>query len=223
LRTERGQLLVLAALVSCGRGPEEEVLRKFFLATQAKDADSLFGVSAVAFPGKVGDFRIVESLPVRTEPFRLPELQREHEQAEQARDEQFEAFSRFRTENFETLKTMEDQLLKDPGRRFTGQRAELHATWQEFREERRSLETRVREAKANREAEEKRASRSLLSPADLSRCQGETRLRQVRVSVRESGGAEKTYQFTLIQYALTDPAGGRVLPARWLITDIEEE
>ena len=221
-----GIVMLGLGLAACG-SQEGQVINKFFLATKSADNATLTGMTRVDFPeeeGEVTAWKVIEVGAERREPFQLQELAQNVQEAKQARDRKIEEFTAFRDQNIDDMVTIEDRLKKDASATFKGSLADVHATWQKLRDERRELESQLTEAENRLEEELTLARMSLLvasDPASLQSFAGDVLTKEVGVSVTLKDGKEKPYVFTLLRYALTTPNTNRIAQARWIITDIE--
>lgn len=224
--TKRASLLTVALglwLSSCS-GPESQVITKFFMATKSKDNATLTSLSLVGFPEEITAWKVTDVGPERREPFKLAELAKSVEEAKRARDRQFDEFANWRQGYVEDLMSIEEKLRKNPAATFKGSQAEVHATWEKYRGERRELEARLNETERLLEGQQRLTGMSLLGPSDPKSLQaytGEVVVKEVGVSVKVKSGEEKPYLFTLQRYALTHAQNKRAAQARWIITDIK--
>jgi hypothetical protein len=218
-----GLWLGLAACAS----QEGQVINKFFMATKSKDNATLTGMTRLGFPEEVGEvtaWKVTQVGAERREPFKLQELAQKVQEAKQARDQKIKDFSDFRDANIDDMVTIEDRLKKDANATFKGSLADVHATWQKHRDERRELESQLGEAEQRFEEELTLAGMSLMGASDSESLQsfsGDVLIKEVGVSVSLKDGKEKPYVFTLLRYALTTPKTNRIAQARWIITDIK--
>jgi hypothetical protein len=184
-------------------------------------------VSLVAFPGEgVASWRVLSVRPTHSERFRLSGLRVEALAAKRARDEQFSRFSDFRRANYDDLVTILDQLDEDPEHVFTGRFAELRREWDDYMEERGTLEGNLRELGQAMEAERRPASESVLTGDEIDLFEGEVLTQEILVGVRapdDQGGEETAYLFTLRKYNLTRRQVDFTPPSRWIITRIEAQ
>ena len=221
-----GIVVLGLALAACG-SQEGQVINKFFIATKSNDNASLTGMTRVGFPeedGEVTTWKVTQVGAERREPFKLQELAQNVQEAKQARDKKNEEFIAFRDDNIDDTVTIEDRLQKDANATFTGKLADVHATWQKHRDERREAESQLNQAERRFEEELALAGMSLMGASDKESLQssaGDVLIKEVGVSVTLKDGKEKPYVFTLLRYALTSPTTNRVVQSRWIITDIK--
>ena len=186
-------------------------------------------VSLVAFPGEgVASWRVLETRPTRSEPFRLTELRDEGRVAKKARDQQFSRFSDFRRANYDDLVMIQDRLDQNPQHSFTGRLAELRGEWDVYVEGRRTLERELRELEQAMETERRPARESVLTGDEIDLFDGEVLTMEVLVGVEapanegDGVGVETPYLFTLRKYNLTRRLDDFTPPSRWIITSIEK-
>jgi len=224
-------ILALSSVLAwsaCG-GSEQEVLYRFFTGIEYDDPSMVATVSLVAFPGEgVASWRVLETRPTRSEPFRLTDLRNEGRAAKKARDQQFSSFSNFRRANYDDLVRIQDRLDQNPEHSFTGRVAELRREWDAYVEGRRTLERELRELEQAMEAERRPARESVLTGDEIDLFDGEILTMEVLVGVEapanegDEVGVETPYLFTLRKYNLTRRLDDFTPPSRWIITQIEE-
>ena len=213
-------------LAACG-SQEGQVINKFFMATKSKDNATLTGMTRLGFPeeeGEVTAWKVTQVGAERREPFKLQELAQNVQEAKQARDKKIEEFTAFRDQKIDDMVTIEDRLKKDANATFKGSLADVHATWQKHRDERRELESQLSQAEHRFEEELTLAGMSLMGDSDSESLQsftGNVVIKEVGVNVGLKDGKEKPYVFTLLRYALTTPQTNRIAQARWIITEIK--
>lgn len=213
-------------LAACG-SEEGQVINKFFMATRTQDNATLTGLTRLGFPEKEGEvtaWKVTQVGAERREPFKLQELGQNVQEAKQARDRKIEEFTAFRDENIDDMATIEDRLKKDANATFKGSLADVHATWQKLRDERRELESQLNQAQQRFEDEVAVAGMSIMGASNAESLQsfaGDVVIKEVAVSVTLKDGKEKPYVFTMLRYALTTPKTNRIAQARWIITDIK--
>ncbi len=223
----KASLFVVAlglSLSNCGN-QESQVLTKFFMATKSKDNATLTGLTLVGFPEEVvSSWKVTRVGPERREPYKFPDLVKNVAEVKRARDRQVDEFTNWRQGNVEELTIIEEKLKKNPAATFKGNTAQVHATWEKYRTERRELEARLNEAERQLGGEQKLTGMSLLAPSDaksLSGYAGEILTKEVVVSVKGKDGVDKPYLFTFQRYALTHRETNRPAQARWIITEIK--
>ena len=94
-------------LVAACSGPEQELLDRFFAASQRGDNETVAALSMVAFPEDLTDWNVLEISEARTEPYPVPALREGVELVEDERDAQFRSFGDFRQENYDDLRRIQ--------------------------------------------------------------------------------------------------------------------
>ena len=212
-------LAALLALPSLGcRGAEQELVDRFFEATQRGDNPSVASLSMVAFPVDVESWNVLEVGEERREPYLVPELFERVGAAEDERDAQFKVFGEFRRINYETLRGMQARLREDPEHRFSGRLGELKDEWDGYREQRLQVVAKLRDAELDLEREIRRVSKSLQRESTPEFLTGETQRKLALVRVTTTGG-DRHYEVTLTRYDLKNQFDATV-PTRWIITAI---
>ena len=223
MRRWPGTVLFLAAAGSSSlgcRGPEEELLDRYLLASQRSDNQTVAALSMVAFPHEVESWNVLELSEATAEPYAVPELRKGVEAAKDERDTQFKEFGRFRQENYETLRRIGARLREDPEYHFSGRLGELQDQWEAYRLQRRQVVAKLRDAEIALEQEIRRVNKSLQRPSSPEYLTGETLRKQARVRVTTPSG-DAVHRITLTKYELENQFGALV-PSRWIITAVEQ-
>jgi hypothetical protein len=210
--------MVLSLTAAC-RSAEEELVDRFLRASQRGDSETVAALSLVAFPEEIPDWEFVSVGPLRSEPYRIPELRADVEAAEDRRDAQFKEFGEFRQQHYDDLARIQRRLRDEPDYSFTGPLLELNEAWEQYRQARRDVVTRLHEAEMELEREIRRVNRSLQRESTPEYLTGEMLLRDLRVRIAESG---RTYVVTVIRYELVNQFDA-VVPTRWIVAAVEPE
>jgi hypothetical protein len=219
LRAPNLRLLPIFLLASACRSSEEELLDRFLRASQRGDQETVAALSLVAFPDEIPDWDVLSMGDVRHEPYRIPELRKEVEAAEDRRDAQFKEFGEFRQQNYDDLARIQRRLREQPDYSFTDPLLELNEAWERHRQARRDVVSKLHEAEMALEWEIRRVNRSLQRESTPEYLTGEMLLRDARVKVLGSG---RVYVVTLIRYELENQFDA-VVPTRWIVTAVEPE
>lgn len=212
--------LVSLQIVACA-GSEEELVDRYFAATQRGDNQLVAALSMVSFPQEVVSWETLEVVDLPNEPYRVPILRQNVEDAEDARDAQYKALGEFRQEHFDDLMRIQNRTLDEPEYRFSGRLGELQEQWERQRQERRDVVSRLHAAQVELEQEIRRVNKSLQRESSPEYLTGETLKKAVIVRVT-TPGAEVTYRITLVRYELTNQFDS-VVPARFIITEVARE
>jgi len=212
--------LPLALAVACS-GPEEELVNRFFEATERGDNQTVAALSMVAFPEDVESWNVLEISEERRETYVVPDLTAKVEAAEDERDAQFKVFGEFRQSNYETLRRIQARLREEPDYRFTGRLGELQDEWDAFSEGRREVVAKLRDAELELEREIRRVNKSLQRESSPEYLTGETLRKEALVRVTSASG-DTRYQVALTRYALQNQFDAAV-PTRWIVTAIEPQ
>jgi hypothetical protein len=212
-------LLVLG--VTACKSEEEEVLDRFLLATRRGDGETVAAIAMVAFPEALDDWEVLSVSPERREGYRVPELRRRVEEAEQRRNEQLGAFGDFRRQNYDDLAAIQRRLRDHPETRLTGRLLELQTRWDEFRAERRGVADALEEAERELEGEIRRAAKSLQRESTEEDFSGDTIERDALLRAR-TGAGERSYRITLTRFEVKNQFGA-VVPSLWIVSAVEPE
>lgn len=202
------------------RGPEEELVERYFAATRRGDNQMVAALAMVAFPEEVEEWRVLGLSEPVSEPYVVPGLRDSVEAIEDERDAQFRVFGDFRRENYDDLARIQRQLRDEPDFRFSGRLGELQQRWDGFREERREVVAKLRTAELALEREIRRVTKSLQRESTPEYLQGQRIQREARVRVTTPSG-DRHVRVTLSRYELENQFGA-VVPSRWIITAISE-
>jgi hypothetical protein len=208
-----------AAAGSACKSEEEEIVDRFLLAAERGDDATAAALSMVAFPDALQEWEVVSLTVERRQEYRVPELRRRLSEAEDRRDEQFEAFGDFRQRNYEELAAIQRRRRDDPAARLTGRALELSTRWDAFRDERRQVVDALQEAELALEWEIRRAAKSLQRESAPEYLTGETVERDALV-LASTSAAERSYRVTLTRYDVKNQFGA-VVPSRWIVTGVE--
>lgn len=212
-------LLAGLAVLSC-RSQEEELVDRFLSASSRDDHQTVAALSMMAFPEPLSDWEVLEIGPVRSEPYRVPELRQRVDAAEDERDAQFRDFGDFRQKNYDDLAKIQKTLTENPDFRFTGRLGELQQQWDAYREARREVVAKLRNAELALEREVRRVEKSLQRESSPQYLTGETLCKDVRVRVVAPSGESSVYVITLTRYQLENQFDA-VVPSRWIITEVK--
>jgi hypothetical protein len=150
----------------------------------------------------------------------VPELRERVEAAEDERDAQFREFGDFRQRNYDDLARIQKGLTEDADRRFTGHLGELQAQWDAYREARREVVAKLRDAELALEREIRRVEKSLQRESSPEYLTGESLHKEARVRIVEPSGERAEYRIELSRYELKNQFDA-VVPSRWIITGVE--
>lgn len=208
---------LLLTSFACSRPPEQEqLLEQFFRALALEDRGTLAGLSMVAFPDDPPEQWELLAISGTDGPYRVPELREEEREATRTRDDQFQAFSAFRSANAEALRTIVERREARPEGPLGGRLGPIEEEWEAHREERRRVREALAEVQMALDAERRRAARSLLREAPVDYLTGSVGQQELRVRV----DGERDYRFVLLRYELVNQFGDAV-PSRWIIAAIE--
>jgi hypothetical protein len=197
----------------------------------AGDNEMVALLSMVSFPESPSTwrgFRVLGiSRPMR-EPYPVPALRQKVTDAEQRRDEQFDAFGEFRRRSYDDLASIQRLLRDDPDAPLGGHLLELHLEWEAYREERRKAVEGLHRAQLELEWELRSVTKSLQRESTPEYLSGEVVHEQARVQVSTGPSAatgpagDRVYVVVLTRYELRNQFGA-VVPARWIVTEIFSE
>jgi len=213
-------IVLLSLGIGCF-GPEQEVVDRYLAASQRGDNETVAALSMVAFPADAESWNVLEVGPERREPYRVPELREAVKVAEDERDAQFRVFGEFRRENYDSLRRIGARLREEPDYHFSGRLGELQDEWEAFRQERRGVVAKLRDAEIELEEEIRRVDKSLLRETSPEYLTGVTLKKDATVRVTTPSG-DQHYVITLTRYDLKNQFDALV-PTRWIITAVKPE
>lgn len=208
-----------SCLVACS-SPEEELIDRYLLAAQRGDNATVAALSMVAFPNEVESWNVLEISDASSEPYRVPELREKVGAVEDERDAQFRVFGEFRQANYETLRRIGARLREEPAYHFPGELGELQDEWDAFREERRMVVAKLRDAEMELEREIRLVNKSLQRESSPAYLTGQALVKNARVRVTTPAG-DGLYDITLTRYELKNQFDA-LIPSRWIITAVAE-
>ncbi len=210
----------LACLWACG-SPEQSTIDQFFRAAKINDHTTLASMSAVAPPGEVESWKVVEVSARSTEPFALPELLDRFEAVTKERDAAVEAGQKYLSDQQDALERIIPKLREDSEYKFRGKLGEIQEEWWRLVEERREKEGAFQELKRAVGKETSLATKSVMRQVNVENLDGDVRVTEMLLSLKPPDGDELPYRVVLRKYGLSDPERDRIEPARWVIFDFE--
>jgi hypothetical protein len=221
---------VLVALVfaaGCSSAPEEQMVRKFFQSSRLGDNMTLASIATVSFDpskdGQASSVKVVSVTPEESRPLQFKEL----EQARKAAADEEAAFSKkmkeYQDQNIEAINRV--LKIEATNGKARGKDAEVQAAWSKYREEQAVLSKKVSEArqKLNRERRVADLSVSDHDPTTFDATEFKKEV-TVTADVQMPNGQtdKKTMVLTMQRVVLKDPAGGKDIEGRWMITHIAD-
>ncbi len=217
LKRSTAALVAVVAFAAMGcQGPEQELVDRFFEASQRGDNASVAALSMVAFPEEVESWNVLAVGEEARTPYLVPRLIEQVGVVEDERDVQFKVFGEWRRSNYETLRNIQARLRDDPDYHFPGRLGELQDQWDVYREERLEVVAKLRDAELELEREIRRVNKSLQRESTPEFLTGETQKKPVTVRVTTPAG-DRHYEVTLTRYDLKNQFDATV-PTRWIIT-----
>lgn len=219
------ELIVVATLVlfwGCGGGPENATVEQFFRAAQSDDQTTIASMSAVSPPGQIQSWSVVEVSSRTTEPYELPELLEQLEEAEEEREAILKKGREYLEEHVE-LDEIIPKLQEDPDYEFSGQMGEIQDEWMEIVEERKEKERRYQDIKRSVDRATRLVRKSVMNRGlNVEQLDGEVAETTMRWNLQPQGHDEPLpFDITLQRYDLQNPQTNRTEPARWVIVEIE--
>ncbi len=212
----------LACLWACG-SPEQATVEQFFRASQTDDSATVAAMSAVAAPGTVESWEMVEISSQSTEPFPLPGLLAEMKTAEKAREVQLEEGREYMAEYQDLIDEITAKLQEDPDFEYTGERGEVQTAWAELLEGRKATERAYQSLKRAVDDETKLATKSVVRQLDLEDLDGEVAVTQMVLMLKLADAEAKPYTVSLRKYDLSSAGSDVTETSRWIISGIEEK
>jgi hypothetical protein len=212
---------ILALMVSCSGGGEQQILKTFFIAVQGKDSATLSGVSVVKFPGKVTSWEILEVGPESKDPFTLAAKRAKFLDLEKSVEKKTEENDAFIQENAKKAEEYQKRIATDPDYEFKGDMADFQTEWKTRVDDQKQLQANLEEAR--HEVDELRDAAALsLNTLVNDNFKGDVVGTTVRVKVND-GTEDKIYWFTIQRFNLSDAERNLTPMSRWIITGIKEQ
>ncbi len=221
-------LMGLALSISaCAGNPEDGLIRKFFQASRMADNMTLANIATVSFdPSRDGlaqNVKITSVTPEQTRVLQFKELEKARQEAVAAEAEFSKKMKAYQDDNLDAI----NRVLKIEQTNGTvrGKDATVQATWTKFRDEQKEFNRKVSEARSKLNAERRVADLSV-TDHDPTGFDGTESSKEATVTanVRMPNGqsTDKTFVLTLQRVVLKDPAGGRDIVGKWMITHLKE-
>jgi len=220
-------LIAVALTAACGGAPEEQMVRKFFQSSRLGDNMTLASIATVAFDptkdGQASSVTVVSVTPEEARPLQFKELEQARKDAVAAEAEFSKKMKAYQDSNIEAI----NRVLKAEASagKPKGKDAEIQAAWTKYREEQAVLAKKVSEARQKLNHERRVADLSVAdhdpTTFDASEFKKEV---TVTADVRMPNGQteKKTLVLTMQRVVLKDPAGGKDIEGRWMITRIAD-
>jgi len=222
-------VLVTLALAGpgCGGAAEQPLIRQFFQASRLADTMTLGNIATVSLDpkkdGAVEGFSIVSVTPDQTRELKMVEYTKELKDAQTALD----AFSKKMKEYQDANTDAIDRVLKAESKnaKVGGKDAQIQAEWTKLRDELKTQNKTVAEARAKLSAERRVAELSV-SDRDVTVFPGTEFSKDVTVdaNVHMPDGAmvKKTMVLTMQRVVLKDETG-KDIAGKWMFTKIEQK
>ena len=220
-------LIAVALTAACSSAPEEQMVRKFFQSSRLGDNMTLASIATVAFDptrdGQASSVKVVSVTPEESRPLQFKELEQARKDAVAAETEFSKKMKEYQDSNIEAI----NRVLKAEATagKPRGKDAEIQAAWTKYREEQAALSKKVSEArqKLNRERQVADLSVADHDPTTFDATEFKKEV-TVTASVQTPNGQteQKTLVLTMQRVVLKDPAGGKDIEGRWMITHIHD-
>ncbi len=220
----------LAGLVAgCAGGPEQGLIRNYFIASRVNDTATLGNIAMVRFDPQVDGVVRNPTVDSVEEEQRRPVRVRELDQAlrdARAAEEEFTARKiEYQDEHVNAIGRVLEA--ESEGREVASRDLEVQEAWTTWREETRQHAKMVSDAQATLNDESEVAELSVFdpnNPIDLTQYDGELISKRVTISATvetpDDQRVERTMVVTLETVQLTGP-DGVALEGRWIITGLE--
>lgn len=217
---------VLTTAAACGSsGPEQQILRQYFMASRARDNVTLGNIATVSFSptdrGIVESFDVVSVTPDQSAPVQVKSLAAAVAEAQKAADE-FAAKKRaFQDGNIEAIgRVIKAEAANVP---LKGKDAEIQSEWTKWREEESTFSKKLNDAKVALSAARLVPEASLANKnVDLTQTDATLTTRDVTIkaSVKDPQGAsaDKDMVITLAQAKVE---AAQPVEGKWVVTSIK--
>lgn len=220
-------LVVLVFSAGCGSAPEDQLVRKFFQSSRLGDNMTLASIATVSFDpqkdGQASSVKVISVTPEEPRPLRFKELEQARKDAVAAESDFSKKMKDYQDKNIEAI----NRVLKAEATagKPKGKDAEVQAAWTKWREEQAVLSKKVSEARQALNRERRVADLSVADhdPTTFDATEYKKEV-TVTADVRMPNGQseKKTLLLTLQRVVLKDPAGGKDIEGKWMITDIHD-
>jgi hypothetical protein len=221
-------LVIVAFSAGCGGAAEETMVRKFFQSSRLGDNMTLATIATVAFDptkdGQASSVKVVSVTPEEARPLQFKELEQARKAASEAEAEFSKKMKEYQDKNIEAINRVIKIEQTGKGKP-AGKDAEVQASWTKWRDDSKSFNSKVSEARKALQAERKVADLSL-PDHDITQFDGvieATKEVTVTANVRTPDGqsAKKTLVLTL-QRVVTKDSAGKPIEGKWMITGLKE-
>ena len=221
-------LVVLAVVAGCAGSEHDQMIRRFFNASSMGDNLTLANIATVSFDpnkdGRAQNVSFVSETPEQTRELKIKELDKAFKDAQAAESDYSKKMKDYQDKNIDAINRVikiEQAGKGKPG----GKDAEVQASWTKWRDDSKSFNSKVSEARKALQAERKVADLSL-PDHDITQFDGvieATKEVTVTANVRTPDGqsAKKTLVLTL-QRVVTKDTAGKPIEGKWMITDLKE-
>ncbi len=218
-------VLVLSA-AGCGGSEHDQMIRRFFQASAMGDNMTLANIATVSFdPGRDGraqNVSFVSETPERTRPLKIKELDKAFKDTQAAEADFSKRMKEYQDKNLDAI----NRVLKaeGAGKKLTGKDFEVENAWTKWRDDAKTSEKTVSEARLALAAERKVADLSI-TDKDVLQFEATEATKEVTVSAKvrtpDNQSVDKTLVLTLQRVVLKDEAG-KTIEGRWMITGLKD-
>ena len=221
---------VLASLVlsvaACSSAPEAPLIRKFFQASRMGDNMTLANIATVQFDptrdGVAHNVKVVSVTPEEARELHFKELEKARQEAVAAEAEFSKRMKTYQDDNLDAINRV--LKLEQTNGTARGKDAQIQQEWSKWREEQKTYNMKVSEARTKLNQERRVADLSVTDHEPTSYDGVEyTKEATVSADVQTPNGesANKTYILTLQRVVLKDPSG-QDIQGKWMITHMKE-
>jgi hypothetical protein len=215
----RGVILALAVASGACGGVEQQVVRQYFDATNAKDTQGISSFALVGFDKKVDTWTITQDNPETRTPAILPDLAKRLKEAEAAQSDNTKAARAYNLEHFKEVDQVRD--IEKKAGKIPPALAATAAEWDKFNKQDRELKKAVVAAKEAADKERRIVTLSVVGQAeDLDSLSGEVVTKPMELSLTIQGQPQP-YVMTLRKYDVQKGDKGPKLMSRWVVLSVE--
>lgn len=216
--------------LACSRSPEQQQLRQFFRASQARDNTTLAMMSAVSFDprerGVVQDFEVTSVSPEQKTPLNFKALIEAESQARAAETDFAKRKKEYQDAN---LKAIEEiiKLERDPSAKMSPAQMKTKAEWDKWREETATFAKATASARTAVSAQSGPVEASLTQPGQPAFQPGQfdgelvTKAVTINADVRSPDGQTAPKTMVITMQRAVGTLGGQAREGRWIISRID--
>lgn len=234
-RTSVSKILLLgfaiATAAACGgSGPEQQILRQYFMASRARDNVTLGNIATVSFSpterGTVESFDIVSVSPDQSQPVQVKSLAAAVAEAQKSADDYAAKKRAYQDANIDAIGRVIKAEAAGTGAALRGKDADVLKEWTKWRTDESEFSKKLGDAKVALSAARLVPEASLINRnIDLTQTDATLVTREVNIkaSLKDPQGAsaDKDMVVVLAQAKVASGPGGQPVDGKWVVTNIK--